>query len=85
MTRVFYFTAYVFVLQALGVDAVAGCVIMLGVAMGLGILILFVEHLIFKHALPFWRAQPKGTLWRSPNLMFFSQVRKEFTGIFYTW
>ncbi|XP_035710372.1 uncharacterized protein LOC118436410 isoform X2 [Folsomia candida] len=59
--------------RALGVDAVAGCVIMLGVAMGLGILILFVEHLIFKHALPFWRAQPKGTLWRSPNLMFFSQ------------
>jgi hypothetical protein len=66
--------------QALGVDAVVGMLIMLGAAIGLGIVILFLEHLIFRRALPFWRAQPKGTLWRSPNIMFFSQVgQQEFT------
>lgn len=55
-------------------DAVVGMLIMLGVAFALGIVILILELVIFKHALPFWRKQPKGTLWRSPNLMFFSQV-----------
>jgi len=64
------------VFQALGVDAVAGMIIMLGFAIGIGVAILFCEHAVYKHALPYFRKQPRGTIWRSPNLMFFSQVLK---------
>ncbi|CAG7818519.1 unnamed protein product [Allacma fusca] len=59
--------------RALGVDAVAGMFIMLGVGMGVGLLILVLELIVYKYALPYFRKQPRGTLWRSPNLMFFSQ------------
>lgn len=66
-------------LQALGVDAVFGMLIMLGIAMLLGIVILIGEHIVYRRFLPYMRSQPKGTLWRSPNLMFFSQVKCLFT------
>lgn len=55
-------------------DAVVGMFIMLGIAMLLGIVILIGEHIVYRRFLPYFRSQPKGTLWRSPNLMFFSQV-----------
>lgn len=41
--------------------------------MVLGILILIFEHLFFKYTLPSLRLKPKGTVWRSRNIMFFSQ------------
>lgn len=68
--------------SVLGVAAVAGVFILLGVGMILGLLILFLEHLFYKYTLPVLRHQPKGTIWRSRNIMFFSQVSNIFT-LFY--
>ena len=61
--------------QPLGVPAVAGVFILLGFGILAGCLILVLEHLVYKYALPGLRRQSKGTIWRSPNMMFFSQVR----------
>ncbi|XP_049866508.1 uncharacterized protein LOC126367147 isoform X2 [Pectinophora gossypiella] len=59
--------------KPLGVAAVAGVFILLGVGMIVGCLILILEHLFYKYMLPVLRHQPKGTIWRSRNIMFFSQ------------
>ncbi|XP_052738434.1 glutamate receptor ionotropic, NMDA 3B isoform X2 [Bicyclus anynana] len=59
--------------KPLGVAAVAGVFILLGVGMIVGCLILILEHLFYKYTLPVLRHQPKGTIWRSRNIMFFSQ------------
>ncbi|XP_034824305.2 uncharacterized protein [Maniola hyperantus] len=59
--------------KPLGVAAVAGVFILLGVGMIVGCLILVLEHLFYKYTLPVLRHQPKGTIWRSRNIMFFSQ------------
>ncbi|CAK1553725.1 unnamed protein product [Leptosia nina] len=59
--------------KPLGVAAVAGVFILLGVGMIVGCLILILEHLFYKYTLPILRHQPKGTVWRSRNIMFFSQ------------
>lgn len=64
--------------RPLGVAAVAGVYLMLGLGMILGVLILVFEHMFFKYYLPILRHQPKGSVWRSRNIMFFSQVRKLF-------
>lgn len=68
--------------QPLGVSAVAGVFILLGFGILAGCLILILEHLVYKYALPGLRRQPKGTIWRSPNMMFFSQVRQPFKSLF---
>lgn len=60
--------------RPLGVAAVAGVYLMLGLGMILGVLILIFEHMFFKYYLPILRHQPKGSVWRSRNIMFFSQV-----------
>lgn len=59
--------------RPLGVAAVAGVFLLLGLGMILGILILIFEHLFYKYTLPILRHKPKGTVWRSRNIMFFSQ------------
>ncbi|XP_049807005.1 glutamate receptor ionotropic, NMDA 3A-like [Schistocerca nitens] len=59
--------------RPLGVAAVAGVFILLGVGMALGLVILLVEHLFYRYTLPILRHKPKGTIWRSRNIMFFSQ------------
>ncbi|KAK9692896.1 Ligand-gated ion channel [Popillia japonica] len=59
--------------RPLGVAAVTGVFILLGVGIVLGCLILLVEHLFFKYTLPLLRDKPKGSIWRSRNIMFFSQ------------
>ncbi|GIX82084.1 uncharacterized protein CEXT_776161 [Caerostris extrusa] len=46
---------------------------MLLVGVGVGVLILVMEHVMFRYALPYLRKRPKDCIWRSPNLMFFSQ------------
>lgn len=61
--------------RPLGVAAVTGVFILLGVGMALGFLILLIEHLFFRYTLPILRNKPKGSVWRSRNIMFFSQVR----------
>ncbi|KAB0795189.1 hypothetical protein PPYR_12028 [Photinus pyralis] len=59
--------------KPLGVAAVTGVFILLGVGMILGCLILFVEHMFFRYTLPALRDKPKDSVWRSRNIMFFSQ------------
>lgn len=65
--------------RPLGVAAVAGVYLMLGLGMILGVCILIFEHMFFKYYLPILRHQPKGSVWRSRNIMFFSQVTLQFT------
>lgn len=60
--------------RPLGVTAVTGVFILLGVGIVLGLLILLVEHMFFRYTLPILRDKPKGSVWRSRNIMFFSQV-----------
>ncbi len=57
----------------LGVAAVAGVFLLLGLGMVLGVIILIFEHWFYKYALPTLRLKPKGTVWKSRNIMFFSQ------------
>ncbi|XP_017780096.1 PREDICTED: uncharacterized protein LOC108565254 [Nicrophorus vespilloides] len=59
--------------RPLGVAAVTGVFILLGFGMIMGLLILLVEHLFFRYTLPILREKPKGSIWRSRNIMFFSQ------------
>lgn len=56
-----------------GVAAVAGVFLLLGLGMVLGLLILIFEHWFFKFMLPHLRVKPKDSIWRSRNIMFFSQ------------
>lgn len=65
--------------RPLGVTAVTGVFILLGVGIFLGFLILLVEHLFYRYTLPILRHKPKGTIWRSRNIMFFSQVSFHFS------
>lgn len=67
-----YFS-FMFESRKLGVAAVAGVFLLLLAGMMLGVLILIVEHLFYKYTLPSLRHKPKGTVWRSRNIMFFSQ------------
>ncbi|KAL3243367.1 hypothetical protein MRX96_020580 [Rhipicephalus microplus] len=57
----------------LGVRAVAGLFLMLLVGLLAGSLVLIIEHLVFRYALPGLRARSRNCFWKSPNLMFFSQ------------
>ncbi|XP_075235507.1 uncharacterized protein LOC142332777 [Lycorma delicatula] len=59
--------------RPLGVAAVAGVFLLLGLGMVVGCLILLAEHLFYRYTLPILRHKPKGTIWRSRNIMFFSQ------------
>ncbi|XP_060529353.1 uncharacterized protein LOC132703854 [Cylas formicarius] len=59
--------------RPLGVAAVTGVFILLGVGIAMGLLILLIEHLFFRYTLPLLRDKPKGSIWRSRNIMFFSQ------------
>lgn len=63
----------VFVLILAGVAAVAGVFLLLGLGMTMGVIILIFEHWFYKYALPSLRLKPKGTIWKSRNIMFFSQ------------
>ncbi|KAL3268123.1 hypothetical protein HHI36_007250 [Cryptolaemus montrouzieri] len=63
--------------RPLGVRAVTGVFILLGLGVALGLLILLVEHLFFRYTLPLLREKPKGSVWRSRNIMFFSQKEHE--------
>lgn len=47
---------------------------MLGLGVVVGCLILLSEHLFYKYTLPSLRKKPKTSIWKSRNVMFFSQV-----------
>ncbi|XP_066145804.1 uncharacterized protein [Euwallacea fornicatus] len=59
--------------RPLGVAAVTGVFILLGMGIVIGLITLLVEHLFFKYILPILRDKPKESMWRSRNIMFFSQ------------
>ncbi|GFU58509.1 transposable element Tcb2 transposase [Trichonephila clavipes] len=62
--------------QPLSLRSVAGVFLMLLLGGAVGVLILFIEHAVFKHALPELRKKPQECFWKSPNVMFFSQLEK---------
>ena len=68
--------------KPLTVRAEAGVFLMLAVGIGIGVVILVLEHLVFKYVLPALRKKNKNCFWKSPNLMFFSQV--SFSFFFFT-
>lgn len=59
--------------RPLGVASVAGVFCLLGLGMTLGVIILIGEHIFYKYSLPKLRQRPKNSIWRSRNVMFFSQ------------
>ncbi|KAG8223040.1 hypothetical protein J437_LFUL001362 [Ladona fulva] len=59
--------------RPLGIAAVAGVFLMLCVGVGVASIILCGEHLFYRHSLPALRRRPHDSVWRSRNLMFFSQ------------
>lgn len=60
--------------KPLSVRALAGVFIMLFIGMCIGAFILIGEHFLFRYGLPRLRKKEKDCFWKSPNLMFFSQV-----------
>ncbi|KAL1465216.1 hypothetical protein WDU94_004803 [Cyamophila willieti] len=52
---------------------IQGVFLLLGFGVVAGCMILCMEHLFYKYTLPILRHKPKGTIWRSRNVMFFSQ------------
>lgn len=62
--------------RPLSPSAVAGVFVALLGGIGTGVVILTLEHVVFKYALPKLRKKTKG-FWKSPNLMFFSQVTQK--------
>ncbi|XP_017880091.1 uncharacterized protein LOC108624962 isoform X2 [Ceratina calcarata] len=59
--------------RPLGVVSVAGVFCLLGLGVVLGAIILAGEHLFYKYTLPKLRHKPDDSIWRSRNVMFFSQ------------
>nr|QHN69193.1 ionotropic receptor 12 [Sirex nitobei] len=59
--------------RPLGVASVAGVFCLLGLGLVLGAIILAGEHLFYRYTLPKLRHRPKSSVWRSRNVMFFSQ------------
>ena len=59
--------------RPLGVASVAGVFCLLGLGMTMGVIILVGEHIFYKYSLPKLRQCPKNSIWRSRNVMFFSQ------------
>lgn len=64
---------FCFICYSEGVAAVAGVFLLLGMGMVMGVIILIFEHWFYKFILPSLRLKPKGSVWKSRNIMFFSQ------------
>ncbi|CAG5122084.1 unnamed protein product, partial [Candidula unifasciata] len=54
----------------------AGLFVMLCVGIGIGVLVLLLEHVIYKFLVPYIRKSPASSRWRSIHLMFVSQRNK---------
>ncbi|KAK3858689.1 hypothetical protein Pcinc_035138 [Petrolisthes cinctipes] len=64
--------------QALEVSTVGGVFVMLTLGIGVGFILLVLEHIVYRYALPSLRTKPKESVWRNRNLMFFSQKLYKF-------
>ena len=60
----------------------AGSFVMLCVGIFVGVMILFLEHAIFRWVVPGLRQKPNSSKWKSVHLMFFSQVLQLGSGQF---
>lgn len=55
----------------------AGLFVMLSVGIILGIMLVFVEHFVYRYLVPKFRRKSSKSCVKSSHLMFFSQVRRE--------
>jgi len=55
-------------------DQHAGLYLLLVVGIVVCILLMFAEHAIFKWLVSYWRRKPGKSFWKSPSMMFWSQV-----------
>ena len=67
--------------RPLGVASVAGVFCLLGLGMFVGIIILIGEHIFYRYSLPKLRQCSKNSMWRSRNVMFFSQKLYRFINV----
>ncbi|XP_055956273.1 glutamate receptor ionotropic, NMDA 3A-like [Patella vulgata] len=51
----------------------AGLFVMMCVGIMIGIVVLFIEHGVFKWLVPYYRMKPGASFWKSSHVMFFSQ------------
>jgi len=58
-------------------DQHAGLYLLLVVGIVVCVLLMFAEHAIFKWLVSYWRRKPNKSFWKSPSMMFWSQVRRE--------
>ena len=56
-------------------DQHAGLYLLLLVGLFVCILLMLLEHATFKYLVPYWRRKPTESFWKSPSMMFWSQVR----------
>ena len=57
-------------------DQHAGLYLLLVVGIVVCVLLMFAEHAIFKWMVSYWRRKPNKSFWKSPSMMFWSQVRR---------
>ncbi|XP_064118595.1 glutamate receptor ionotropic, NMDA 3A-like [Macrobrachium nipponense] len=69
----FRLSADIYKPQALDISTVAGVFLALTLGIGVGLIILILEHLVYRYVLPSLRTKPKESVWRNRNLMFLSQ------------
>jgi len=59
-------------------DQHAGLYLLLVVGIVVCILLMFAEHAIFKWMVSYWRRKPNKSFWKSPSMMFWSQVYRDY-------
>lgn|SRR6218665_3717304 len=55
-------------------DQHAGLYLLLVVGSVACVVLMFLEHATFKWMVPYWRRKPTKSFWKSPSMMFWSQV-----------
>jgi len=54
----------------------AGLYLLLVVGIVVCVLLMLAEHAIFKWMVSYWRRKPNKSFWKSPSMMFWSQVQR---------
>jgi hypothetical protein len=52
----------------------AGLYLLLVVGIFVCVVLMFLEHAVFKWIVSYWRRKPSKSFWKSPSMMFWSQV-----------
>jgi len=60
--------------EPMNFDQHAGLYLLLVVGIVVCILLMFAEHATFKWMVSYWRRKPNKSFWKSPSMMFWSQV-----------